>query len=194
MIIQIRKEKKISLRFMIQVDTLAYKIPDFIPLLKQAGCTQVFVGLESLNSETLKMVGKRQNKVEDFQNMIESWNSAGINVHCGYIIGFPYDTKNSVIQEIQFLNRIGIQQASFFILTPLLGSFDHKKMLEENLIHNFDLNFYDSFHLVWRHPNFSETQMKETFFYIWKYFDSFKNIIKEFINYLKFLIKWLRIH
>ncbi|MFN3604945.1 MAG: B12-binding domain-containing radical SAM protein [Leptonema sp. (in: bacteria)] len=177
-LIQIRKTYKIPLRFMIQVDTLAYKIPDFISLLKEAGCTQVFVGMESLNSENLKLVGKRQNKVEDFKNMIETWNSVGINVHTGYIIGFPYDTPDSVKKDVEYLNQIGVQQASFFILTPLPGSIDHKKMLEENQIHNFDFNFYDSFHLVWNHKNFSPKKMEETFFLIWQQFYSFKNIIK----------------
>lgn len=178
MIIDIKKKNNISLRFMIQADTLSYKIPDFIYLLKEAGCTQVFIGMESLNPENLKLARKRQNKVEEYHQMINCWNQAGINVHTGYIIGFPNDTKESLKNDIILLDKIGIQQASFFILTPLPGSLDHKKMLEQNLIKNFDLNFYDSFHLVWKHPNFTSKEMEKIFFEIWKEFYSFKKILK----------------
>ena len=39
---------------MIQVDTLAYKIPSFVELAFRAGCTQVFIGMESINPKNLK--------------------------------------------------------------------------------------------------------------------------------------------
>ena len=92
-LIEIKKHYSIKLRFMIQVDTLAYKIPEFVHLLKEAGCTQVFVGMESLNPENLKAAAKRQNKVENFYEMVQTWNKAGIIVHTGYILGFPFDTS-----------------------------------------------------------------------------------------------------
>ena len=43
-LIDIKKQYSIKLRFMVQVDSLAYKIPEFVHLLKEAGCTQVFIG------------------------------------------------------------------------------------------------------------------------------------------------------
>lgn len=179
-LIEIKKQYNINLRFMIQVDTLSYKIPDFVYLLKEAGCTQVFIGMESLNPENLKLVNKRQNNVEDFKRMVRFWNTAGIAVHTGYILGFPFDTPESIKRDIVILsNQLKIQQASFFILTPLPGSIDHKRMLEQNLIDIFDYNYYDSFHLVWKHPNFDKNTMRKTYLYTWKYFYSFINIIKK---------------
>jgi len=189
-LIQIKKEYKINLRFMVQVDTLAYKIPDFVSLLKEAGCTQVFVGMESLNPENLKAAGKRQNKVENFYKMVQTWNKAGIIVHTGYILGFPFDTPQSIKKDIKILSEeLQVQQASFFILTPLPGSMDHKTMLEKNLIFDFDFNHYDSFHLVWNHPNFNAKTMKEHYIYAWKYFYSFPSIIKKLYNASKFSLK-----
>ncbi|GIX42388.1 MAG: hypothetical protein KatS3mg129_2121 [Leptospiraceae bacterium] len=189
-LIQIKKEYNINLRFMIQADTLAYKIPDFISLLKEAGCTQVFVGMESLNPENLKSAGKRQNKVEDFQQMVKTWNKAGIVVHTGYILGFPYDTPESIKKDIKMLsNELKIQQASFFILTPLPGSMDHKIMLEKNMILDFDYNHYDSFHLVWNHPNFDFKTMKKIYLYAWKYFYSFPNLVRKLYNSSKYSIR-----
>jgi len=105
--------------------------------------------MESLNPENLKAAGKRQNKVENFYEMVQTWNKAGIIVHTGYILGFPFDTSQSLLKDIQMLSdELRVQQASFFILTPLPGSMDHKTMLEKGLIFDFDFNHYDSFHLV----------------------------------------------
>ncbi len=186
-IIHIKKEYKIPIRFMIQVDTLAYKIPDFIPLLKEAGCTQVFVGMESLNPENLKDAGKRQNKIDDFNTMIKAWNYAGISVHTGYIIGFSKDTTETIKKDIQTLtNQLQVQQASFFILTPLPGSQDHKNMLEKNLIFDLDYNHYDSFHLVWKHPYLTPQIMKKIYKYCWNYFYSLPQLFKKIWNSHKY--------
>ena len=39
-------------------------------------------------------------------------------------------------------DELRVQQASFFILTPLPGYMDHKTMLEKGLIFDFDFNHY----------------------------------------------------
>lgn len=189
-LIEIKKHYSIKLRFMIQVDTLAYKIPEFVHLLKEAGCTQVFVGMESLNPENLKAAAKRQNKVENFYEMVQTWNKAGIIVHTGYILGFPFDTSQSLLKDIQMLSdELRVQQASFFILTPLPGSMDHKTMLEKGLIFDFDFNHYDSFHLVWKHPHFDPNTMKEFYLFAWKYFYSFRNLIKRIYHSAQYSIQ-----
>jgi len=189
-LIEIKKHYSIKLRFMIQVDTLAYKIPEFVHLLKEAGCTQVFVGMESLNPENLKAAGKRQNKVENFYEMVQTWNKAGIIVHTGYILGFPFDTSQSLLKDIQMLSdELRVQQAYFFILTPLPGSMDHKTMLEKSLIFDFDFNHYDSFHLVWKHHHFDPNTMKEFYLFAWKYFYSFRNLIKRIYHSAQYSIQ-----
>ena len=90
-IIKLRQEG-IKISFMMQVD-LARKPGDFVKLAAQAGCTQVFIGMESVNPQNLKAEGKGQNHVEEYQTIIKEWHDAGIVVHTGYIIGLPFDTQ-----------------------------------------------------------------------------------------------------
>jgi len=47
-----------------------------------------------------------------------------------------------------------VEQASFFMLTPLPGSKDHARMTGAGEHMDPDLNRYDSFHETTRHPNF----------------------------------------
>ena len=76
-LIRLRKEEGIRVTFMMQVD-LARKPPEFVRLAAEAGCTQVFMGLESVNPQNLKAESKGQNKVEAYQDVLREWHTAGI--------------------------------------------------------------------------------------------------------------------
>jgi len=48
-IIELREKHSMDVRFLIQVDTLCHKIPNFIEKAKRAGVTRIFIGLENIN-------------------------------------------------------------------------------------------------------------------------------------------------
>ncbi|MGL6194283.1 MAG: B12-binding domain-containing radical SAM protein [Thermoguttaceae bacterium] len=151
-IIEMRKEGK-NIGFMMQVDTKSSKIPNFVEKAKEAGCSSVFIGMESVNPENLKAAGKVQNSVDEYREMVRKWQSNEILVHVGYIIGFPHDTLESVKSDVQFLrDHVGVDLASFFMLTPLPGSVDHYEMVQRGDELDPDLNNYDSFHAASKHP------------------------------------------
>jgi radical SAM superfamily enzyme YgiQ (UPF0313 family) len=116
MLTSLRADEGIFIRFMIQVDTQAYKIPSFVELAYRAGCTQVFIGMESINPKNLKTAGKAQNKVQEYSEMIAAWHGAKIATHIAYIIGFPFDTPESVEEDVNRLKQeLAAEQASFFM-------------------------------------------------------------------------------
>ncbi len=176
-IIKLRAEG-IKIGFMMQVD-LARKPKDFVRLAAQAGCTQVFIGMESVNPENLKAEGKKQNNVEEYRNIIKEWHDAGVVVHTGYIIGLPWDSKEQVPQDIRFLmEEVGPDQASFFMLTPLPGSHDHREMKNRGEWMDPDFNKRDSFHATIRHPRMSAQEWTEAYENAWKMFYSKDNMIR----------------
>ena len=141
MLIHLREEEHIPLQFMIQVDTQSHNIPGFVQLAARAGCTQVFIGMESINPKNLKAAGKTQNNVQDYKNLIATWHNAKIATHVAYIFGFPFDTPESIQEDVQRLqNELGVEQASFFMLTPIPGSRDHARMVQNGEAMNPDLN------------------------------------------------------
>lgn len=176
-IIKLRQEG-IKVSFMMQVD-LARKPQDFVRLAAQAGCTQVFIGMESVNPQNLQAEGKGQNHVEEYQNIIKEWHDAGIVVHTGYIIGLPFDTQTQVPQDIRYLmDVIQPDQASFFMLTPLPGSHDHREMKKRGEWMDPDFNKRDSFHATIEHPHMTAEQWTEVYEDAWKTFYSKENMIK----------------
>jgi radical SAM superfamily enzyme YgiQ (UPF0313 family) len=174
MIIKLRKEEDIPLRFMMQVDTQSHKIPGFVELAARAGCSQVFIGMESINPLNLKAAGKTQNKVQDYKDLVAAWHGAKIATHVAYIFGFPFDTPDSIQEDVQRLqSELGVEQASFFMLTPLPGSQDHARMVQDHEAMSADLNEYDSFHETIRHPNFAPGELSASYQNAWKSFYSF---------------------
>ncbi len=177
-LIQLRREENIKVTFTMQVD-LARKPKDFVRLAAEAGCTQVFIGMESVNPDNLKAGGKPQNKVDEYVDIIREWHEAGVCVHVGYIIGFPFDTKEQVPRDIQYLmDVIGPDIASFFMLTPLPGAEDHLEMKKRGEWMDPDFNKRDSFHAVVHHPHMSAEEWTEAYQNAWKAFYSKDNLIK----------------
>lgn len=176
MLAQLREQEHIPIQFMMQVDTQSHKIPDFVPLAAKAGCTQVFIGMESINPQNLKAVGKTQNNVQDYRDLIAAWHQAKIATHVAYIFGFPFDTPASLRQDVQKLQELKVEQASFFMLTPIPGSQDHADMVRRGEPMHPDLNDYDSFHETLRHPNFAPGELAAAYREAWKNFYSFSHM------------------
>jgi radical SAM superfamily enzyme YgiQ (UPF0313 family) len=119
-LIDLREIDRLKISFIIQVDTLCHKLPGFIEKCKRAGVKRVFIGLENINPDSLLGAKKRQNKITDYRQMLLAWKQAGIVTYCGYILGFPGDTRESVIHDIEVIKReLPIDLLEFFYLTPL---------------------------------------------------------------------------
>lgn len=176
-LIKLREEEKIPVDFMIQVDVQSYKIPGFVEKAARAGCSNVFIGMESINAENIKESGKRQNKVQDYRNLIVAWHEAKISTHVGYIIGFSHDTEESVQQDVhKLMTEVRPHRASFFMLTPLPGSQDHKMMVEAGAPMDSDYNTFDSFHESMPHVHMKEGAWTRAYRNAWKSFYSFENM------------------
>jgi radical SAM superfamily enzyme YgiQ (UPF0313 family) len=176
-LIHLREVEGLPLRFMMQADVLSYRIPHFIEKARRAGCTQVFLGIESANPENLKAAGKRQNTVEDFRKLAAAWHAAGIVTHAAYIVGFPHDTPDSVRENLRFLtDELQVEQASFFMLGPIPGSRDHQRLAAQGQALDPDFNRYDSFHPTMPHPHMTADEWYALYRECWRTFYSFENM------------------
>jgi len=173
-LIRLREEEGVRIDFMMQVDALAWKIPRFIEKAARAGSSQVFLGMESIRPANLKAAGKTQNKAAEYRSMIEAWHRAGIACHVGYILGFPDDTPETIAEDVRdLLEVLLVDQASFFMLTPIPGSRDHLEMVRNKVPIDADPGNYDSFHPVMRHPRMTGAEWLQAYRRAWRDFYSF---------------------
>ena len=168
-IIELRERDKMDVRFMIQVDTLCHKIPNFIAKAKRAGVTRIFIGLENINPANLLAAKKRQNKITEYRKMLLAWKAAGIWTYAGYILGFPNDTPESIRHDIEIVkHELPLDILEFFVLTPLPGSEDHKVLADKSVAMDDDLNKYDLEHIVTAHPKMSKAEWEGIYLDAWK--------------------------
>ncbi|MEW6355658.1 MAG: radical SAM protein [Planctomycetota bacterium] len=92
--------------------------PEVLKAASEAGCFSLFVGMESLNPESLSSVNKEFNKVEDYERQINAIRDAGIMPMVSMIAGLDGDDERVFKQMRSFLTRMRIPIAYAFILTP----------------------------------------------------------------------------
>ncbi len=170
-IIKLREEDGLDVRFMIQVDTLCHKIPNFIEKSKRAGVTRVFIGLENINPANLIAAKKRQNKITEYRKMLLEWKRYGIMTFAGYILGFPNDTPESIRHDLEIIkHELPLDMLEFFMLTPLPGSEDHKVLAEKGVWMDPDMNNYDLEHVVTGHAKMTDEEWREAYLTAWSIF------------------------
>ena len=167
-IIKLREEDGMDVRFLIQVDTLCHKIPNFVAKAKRAGVTRIFIGLENINPDNLLAAKKRQNKITEYRNMLLAWKAVGIWTYAGYILGFPNDTPESARRDIEIIKKeMPLDVLEFFFLTPLPGSEDHKVLAAKGAPLDPDLNKYDLEHALTQHPKMNKAEWEKLYRDAW---------------------------
>jgi radical SAM superfamily enzyme YgiQ (UPF0313 family) len=176
-LIRMRQQEGADIDFMMQVDTQAPRLRGFVEKAARAGCVQVFIGMESVHDDDLKAGGKPQNKVADYREMIARWHAVGVVCHVGFIIGFPHDTYRRVLEDVRGLREaMLVDQASFFMLTPLPGSRDHQAAVDSGLALDPDYNNYDAAHATTTHPRMSKDEWERAFRDAWTEFYSVEHM------------------
>jgi len=168
-LIRLREQEGASIHFVIQVDTLCHKIPRFVEKAARAGVTRVFIGMESINPESLLAAKKRQNRISEYRRMLLAWKSVGCFTYAGYILGFPGDTPETIVRDIRIIQReLPLDLLEFFCLTPLPGSEDHKRLFGAGVPMDPDLNKYDLEHVCTAHPLMSKEDWERAYRLAWK--------------------------
>ena len=168
-IIHLRQVEKLKLGFLIQVDTLCHKLPNFIEKCALAGVRRVFIGLENINPDSLAGAHKRQNKITEYRKMLLAWKAARIITYAGYITGFPNDTVESIRKDVEIVKKeLPVDILEFFFLTPLPGSEDHQKLVNAGMEIDSDLNRFDLNHVCAPHPKMSRADWERAYLIAWE--------------------------
>ena len=167
-LIELRERDGMTIRLILQVDTLCHRIPGFIAKAARAGCNNVFIGLENINPQSLMGTKKRQNKIWEYREMLQAWRAAKVMTWAGYILGFPTDTPETIKRDIETIKReLPVDILEFFCLTPLPGSEDHKVLSERGVAMDPDMNRYDLEHVCTGHPVMSKQEWEAVYRDAW---------------------------
>ena len=95
------------------------KLAHLLPLMRQAGFSEVFLGIENPDPAALKGMNKKQNTKVDIAATVGQIQAAGIEVMAGFIFGSDEDTLDTAGAIAAFASEVAIPTAMTGMLTPI---------------------------------------------------------------------------
>jgi anaerobic magnesium-protoporphyrin IX monomethyl ester cyclase len=95
--------------------------PEIVHWMREAGCVKVYLGLESGNNETLRLMNKRTT-VEEGMKAVSLFSLAGIRIGAFFIVGYPGESVESIRQTFALALSLPLDEISFNLPLPLPGS------------------------------------------------------------------------
>jgi radical SAM superfamily enzyme YgiQ (UPF0313 family) len=95
---------------------------EMIDLMAKSGAYQLSIAVESGSQEILNNVIHKPIDLNKVKPIVDRAHKNGISIHGMFIVGFPGETKQQILQTLDFPKKIGFESVSFFIATPLPGS------------------------------------------------------------------------
>jgi anaerobic magnesium-protoporphyrin IX monomethyl ester cyclase len=112
-----------------RVDSLT---PGIVQMMAGAGCAKAYLGLESGDNATLKLMNKHT-LVEDGVRAVQLFQDAGIKTAGFFIVGYPGESQTSIDRTLKWALELSMDEISINVPYPLPGSklYNQVKMLDE---------------------------------------------------------------
>ncbi|MDY7077175.1 MAG: radical SAM protein [Chloroflexota bacterium] len=120
---------------------------ELLGLMRDAGCTRVYCGFESVNPATLATYNKRQD-VRDIRDSVRAFHDYGIHVHGMFVLGADTDDAETFQRTVDFALQNKIDTVQFLMLTPCPGTPFYERMVAQGRLLTDDLSLYDGHHCV----------------------------------------------
>lgn len=92
-----------------------------IKLMKKAGCRLVSIGIESGSQYMLDKMGKKIT-LNQVKKTVKSFKKYGIQIYAYYVIGLPWETRETVEQTLDFAKSLNTEYVSFYTAAALVGT------------------------------------------------------------------------
>jgi len=142
----------------IRLDTLD---EEMLNLMKKSGLYVVSVGIESGSQRILEAMQKRLTK-EKISEKISLIRKVGLEVIGFFIIGYPDETKEDILETFRFAESLDLKRANYMIFHPYPGTVITKRLQAEGQL-NFKDEDWPKFILAdvaYSPPGISKRQLK----------------------------------
>src|SRR5207302_5057140 len=140
---------------------------DVVEEAAAAGLRSLFVGFETLSTESLAGAGKRQNLNRSYRDVVRRLDSLGIMINGSFVFGLDGDDRDIFARTVDWAIESGITTATFHILTPYPGTQLFTEMAANDRIETRNWDLYDTRHVVYRPSGLSPAELKSG--YDWAY-------------------------
>lgn len=104
--------------------------PQVLRKIKKVGCYSVSYGIESGSQRMLDLM-KKQTAIDTIKKVVKETKSLGLDVRGYFLFGFPTETKEEILETIDFAKRLRLTDATFSLLIPLPGTEIYEMVKDE---------------------------------------------------------------
>jgi radical SAM superfamily enzyme YgiQ (UPF0313 family) len=153
--------------------------PEFYKSLNKGGASSMYTifGFDRVSERLFspKCTKDEWQKGIDLVRMIED---AGIHFFASFGIGFDNQDERVLDRILQFAFQSKIDLAEFYIITPFPGTPFGDQAVRENRILHRNYSIWNHGNIVFKPKNFTEQELLDGFYYLWKSFYSGKEVDK----------------
>jgi anaerobic magnesium-protoporphyrin IX monomethyl ester cyclase len=127
--------------------------------MKDAGCDRIYFGIESGNDSVLKLM-KKKITLDRARNAVQSAHEAGLTTGAFFILCYPGETDDTVLETIRFAVSLPLDYLSFTVPYPLPGTALYERV-KERISKEWEAHdglIFD--HVLIFDADFSENKMK----------------------------------
>jgi len=132
---------------------------ELLDRMAASGCRGLFVGLETLSDEGLRVQGKRTLSPSTYREALRLVHRHGIAVNGSFVFGFDEDGPEVFDRTLDFIREERLECATFQILTPYPGTPLFDRLEVEGRILSRDWSRYDTAHVVFRPARMTEGEL-----------------------------------
>lgn len=107
--------------------------PEFLDLMRQAGCHGIIFGVES-GSERILKAHRKQYSHEQILRAIDYCDRVGIETTGTFILGLPEDDHETIAETLRLLKRIKLDYAGISVAVPRVGTDLRRSAIEQGLV------------------------------------------------------------
>jgi radical SAM superfamily enzyme YgiQ (UPF0313 family) len=163
------------------------KDKELLRLSNEAGCEQWLIGFDSVNQETIKYIGKRSNKVEEYVSGVKKIRDYNMTIMGMFVLGFDTDTPTIFDATLETIRKMELDRPVFSILTPFPGTALFDQLEKQGRILTKDWSKYNLRNIVFQPKNFTVEQLRNGLRYTIKEAYTFKKSLKVKLDFYKYI-------
>jgi len=178
----------LKIRWLSQCSVTIAHDEELLALAAQSGCIDLFLGIESISTASLAEVGKKINKVEEYEEVIRKIHAHGIAIHGFFIFGFDEDDEEVLDRTADFAIKNKLESAQFDLLTPYPGTKFYDRIVAEGRLLSSDWSKY-GYELLFEPKKMSAQTLHKKQQQVWRKFYSLPSIFKRIGLWRKHIVK-----
>jgi radical SAM superfamily enzyme YgiQ (UPF0313 family) len=160
--------KKRRIKWFTETDLSVAEDPCLLRMMRESGCAQILIGLESPTRDPLDglelNVNWKQNRFAQYKESIRTIQQHGITVNGCFIIGLDGQTSSVFDDVYMFVRDAELYEVQITILTPFPGTALYERLKKSNrLIELTNWKKCTLFDLNFRPTGMTETELREGF-------------------------------